>query len=156
MKLGKNTLRKFKLTGWTFELRQTDRTVGECNYDDKLISVNKEFTKFAKFNEFKDTLLHEIAHVLAGFRAGHGKKWKLIMKQLGCRNINASYKRVYFKEVGDLEVKCKYCGDKIIIPTYLVKQFRESTLYCGKCCKKHNGDRVSKRYKFIEVVCNDS
>ena len=34
--------------------------------------------------EARDTLLHEIAHALAGIAAGHGPAWRQVARSLGC------------------------------------------------------------------------
>lgn len=38
----------------------------------------------ASEEEILETILHEIAHLLAGPRAGHGPKWKVIARSIGC------------------------------------------------------------------------
>ena len=36
-------------------------------------------------DKVKDTILHEIAHAIAGYSAGHGQKWKDVCIQIGAK-----------------------------------------------------------------------
>jgi predicted SprT family Zn-dependent metalloprotease len=45
--------------------------------------LKKEFAVFANDAKFKNTVLHEIAHAIAGPEAGHGSQWKRIAHQIG-------------------------------------------------------------------------
>src|SRR5262249_31162680 len=56
----------------------------------------------------RDTLLHEIAHALAGRDAGHGPLWKAM-----CRRAGAKPERLSFEAdmpAGRWQAKCGCCG----------------------------------------------
>lgn len=59
--------------------------------------------------EVRDTILHEIAHVLAGIRAGHGPAWKDVARSLGARpEACASPKaRIAYR----YKLVCPKCGE---------------------------------------------
>jgi len=78
--------KQFKLEGWKIKLNGAKTSLGICYYNDKSIRISKHFLRGPTCTESKmrDTVLHEIAHALAGPKTGHGKKWKEMAKQIGC------------------------------------------------------------------------
>ncbi|WP_345544889.1 SprT-like domain-containing protein [Microbacterium jejuense] len=68
---------------WTFGFDNAKRRAGLCDYTHKRISVSRYLS--AKYDDDTNhqTLLHEVAHALAGARAGHGPRWKAIARDLG-------------------------------------------------------------------------
>ena len=69
--------------GWTFAFDNAKTRAGLCNYTDKRISVSKYLAARYEDDEIHQVLLHEVAHAIAGTRAGHGPKWKAVAKELG-------------------------------------------------------------------------
>ncbi len=69
--------------GWTFEFDRSIKRMGLCSYRRKVISVSKPLAEVNSEETVRDTILHEIAHVLAGAIAGHGCVWKLLAKSIG-------------------------------------------------------------------------
>lgn len=49
----------------------------------KRITVSKYLAARYEDDEIHQVLLHEVAHALAGTRAGHGPRWKAIASDLG-------------------------------------------------------------------------
>lgn len=78
--------------GWSFEWTHThNRNRGMCRYREKLISFNAAFINIAEEDEFRQTILHEIAHALAGPESrAHGIEWKRIARSIGVRNPRAT------------------------------------------------------------------
>ncbi|WP_437584124.1 SprT-like domain-containing protein [Paramicrobacterium sp. CJ85] len=68
---------------WTFAFDNAKKRAGLCNYTTKQISVSRYLAARYDDDEIHQVLLHEVAHALAGPRAGHGPKWKTIAKELG-------------------------------------------------------------------------
>lgn len=68
---------------WTFAFDNAKRRAGACDYTRKRITVSRYLT--ARYDDATNhqTLLHEVAHALAGARAGHGATWKRIARSLG-------------------------------------------------------------------------
>ena len=137
MKLGKQMLLKHKLDDWTFKLNNAKRCFGTCNYKNKTIYISRIIAKLNSEDEVKDTILHEIAHILAG-KQGHNHIWK---EQ--CLKIGANPKRDCGKEIilprGKYEAVCKKCST-------IYKRFRKSKvlIVCGMCYS-----RSDKRNKLI-------
>jgi len=73
--------------GWRFQLCRSKRTVGWCKYDRKTIELSENYLHETE-EKLKDTILHEVAHALAGYFAGHGPQW-----QAWCRVVGAKPQR---------------------------------------------------------------
>ena len=71
------------LEEWTFRFSAAQGRLGECREREKLIRLSLRHAVKADPREVKDTILHEIAHALAGARAGHGPAWKAIAERIG-------------------------------------------------------------------------
>ncbi|NLB46655.1 MAG: SprT family zinc-dependent metalloprotease [Microbacteriaceae bacterium] len=68
---------------WTFGFDHAKRRAGLCNYAKKRISVSRYLAVKHSEHEVYQTLLHEVAHALAGHEAGHGAQWRRIARDLG-------------------------------------------------------------------------
>jgi hypothetical protein len=64
-----------RLAGWTFGLAASKRRVGACKYRRKRIEIADFYARHNPDATVLDTLLHEIAHALAGPAAKHGPAW---------------------------------------------------------------------------------
>lgn len=84
-RMAREELAKNGLHDWCFELDNCRTTFGSCNFYKKKITMSRILSKHNTIEECRDTLLHEIAHALAGDMAGHGEEWKHIALRLGCR-----------------------------------------------------------------------
>lgn len=70
-------------SGWSFAFDNAKTRAGLCNYTAKRISVSKYLAARYEDDEIHQVLLHEVAHAIAGTRAGHGSKWKAVAQDLG-------------------------------------------------------------------------
>lgn len=70
--------------GWRYggELRAA-HTLGRTYYRDKKIRLSKHLLEQAEEKDILDTILHEVAHVIAGPGAKHGPVWKAHATRLG-------------------------------------------------------------------------
>ena len=68
---------------WTFAFDNAKRRAGLCNYTTKRISVSRYLAGRYEDDEIHQILLHEVAHAMAGPKAGHGPRWKAIGKEIG-------------------------------------------------------------------------
>ena len=71
------------LTDWTFCFSASRRTIGSCKEKDKVIQIGRQHAANDPPVQVTDTILHEIAHALAGTAAGHGPAWRRIAQQIG-------------------------------------------------------------------------
>ncbi|WP_432799372.1 SprT-like domain-containing protein [Poriferisphaera sp. WC338] len=82
-------LKAHDLSDWSFTFNHRKRSLGLCRYREKQIELSLHYIKRNEHDAIKDTILHEIAHALAGHEAGHGPKW--IKK---CQEIGANPQRL--------------------------------------------------------------
>lgn len=68
---------------WSFGFDNAKRRAGLCDFANKRISVSRYLAARYDDDTNHQTLLHEVAHALAGPKAGHGAKWKTIARELG-------------------------------------------------------------------------
>lgn len=68
---------------WTLTFDSAKRRAGLCRYDTKTISLSRHLTALYSPAEVRETVLHEIAHALAGPKAGHGPKWRRVARGIG-------------------------------------------------------------------------
>jgi predicted SprT family Zn-dependent metalloprotease len=68
---------------WSFAFDNAKRRAGLCDYTRKRISLSRYLTARYDDETNRQTLLHEIAHALAGSGAAHGAAWKRTARALG-------------------------------------------------------------------------
>lgn len=68
---------------WTFAFDHARTRAGSCDYTRKRITVSRHIAAISSDDDIHQVLLHEVAHALAGSKAGHGARWKRISQQLG-------------------------------------------------------------------------
>ena len=68
---------------WSFGFDNAKTRAGLCNYTHKRISVSRYLAARYEDDEIHQVLLHEVAHAMAGTRAGHGPRWKAVAAGLG-------------------------------------------------------------------------
>lgn len=74
------------LEGWRFEFDRAKTRCGCTNYGSKVISISKYYIDDPLVDDadIMNTVLHEIAHVIAGYEAGHNQRWRMIAQSIGC------------------------------------------------------------------------
>ena len=68
---------------WVFRFDNANKRFGCCRYGDRTITLSRNLTEVNALTEVKNTILHEIAHALAGRAAGHGPTWQAIARRIG-------------------------------------------------------------------------
>jgi predicted SprT family Zn-dependent metalloprotease len=74
-----------KRQGWTFAFDRARKRFGSCQHARRRITLSAPLTRIAHEEDVLDTIRHEIAHALAGPRAGHGVRWRAIAAQVGAK-----------------------------------------------------------------------
>ncbi len=81
--------------GWSFQVDRAKARCGCCTFGPNIISISKFYIQgqHVTTQDIRNTILHEIAHALAGPDAGHGPKWKAIALKIGCdgTRLNSSW-----------------------------------------------------------------
>ncbi len=70
---------------WTFDFDHAKRRAGQCDFTRRRITLSRYLTARYDDETNLQTLLHEVAHALAGPEEGHGARWKRIARSLGYR-----------------------------------------------------------------------
>lgn len=68
---------------WTFGFDNAKRRAGQCDYTKKRITMSRYLAARYDDDTNRQTILHEIAHALAGHAAGHGPAWRRTARGLG-------------------------------------------------------------------------
>jgi predicted SprT family Zn-dependent metalloprotease len=83
--LARKLMNEHGLHDWQFCFDRAKRRAGSCRHKRKLITLSSNYAEKNSEEDIQDTILHEIAHALAGPKVGHGPEWKLICLQIGAR-----------------------------------------------------------------------
>ena len=71
------------LEEWTLRFGAAQRRLGACLEQSKIIEIARWHAAHDEPGQVTDTILHEIAHALAGANAGHGPDWKAVARRIG-------------------------------------------------------------------------
>ncbi|MGL4419421.1 MAG: SprT-like domain-containing protein [Gemmataceae bacterium] len=82
---GQTAIDAFGLSGWHLVITRGVRQLGICRYSHQEIGLSKHLYWRNPPETIRNTLLHEIAHALAGYAAGHGPVWQKIALQIGAK-----------------------------------------------------------------------
>jgi len=129
---------------------------GRADYRQKLIFLNPRLVEHPP--EIDRTLRHELAHILAQFRAGrrrispHGPEWQQACRDLGiadekrCHTLTFPAKRYTARFI----YRCPNCRRGF--PR--VRKLKR-TVACLACCRAHNGGEFDVRFR-LKLVSNTS
>ena len=124
--------------GWSFGWNKRKTAFGVCNFTRKEISLSRFMLECGESNEsMQATIMHEIAHAIAGHKAGHGPEWVRVMIDLGqepnrCREARGAvikhkwyrsckscdYKRGFHRRPKHRDTSCPYCSGGRYNPDY--------------------------------------
>ena len=71
------------LTGWTLAFGEARKRLGDCHFRHHMIRISRTHALEGSEEQIRDTVLHEIAHAIAGHEAGHGPLWKATARRIG-------------------------------------------------------------------------
>lgn len=143
--IANNLLCKHNLTDWSFKFDNAKKRYGNCNYTRKIISISRNLYELNEFSSSLDTLLHEIAHALAGFSNGHNEVWKQKAIELGCSATRCHNNETVKPSLIGVCPNCKQT----------IKRHRRKVLACGQCCKRHNNNKYTDKFNFVWIKNND-
>lgn len=128
----KNLIQEYLGDTWHFKWSRAIREYGSCSHTCKIIHISKPLAELNDWTETKDTVLHEIAHALAGSGHGHDDTWKNI-----CKEIGATPERCYGDSVERPPAKyvaiCPKC-QKIYLRNRMPRGRRYSCSKCSNGC----------------------
>jgi predicted SprT family Zn-dependent metalloprotease len=123
---------KHGLHGWTFGLGNTKRQLGVCKYRTKRIEIAEYYARNSPWETVLDTLLHEIAHAIAGPAARHGRAWKAVASRLGATPRACDNSQDPVMKPGDWQTTCPACKKTF----HRYKRPRSLTGYRCKCAAR--------------------
>jgi predicted SprT family Zn-dependent metalloprotease len=115
---------------WRFQFDESVRRFGLCSYQTSTISLSRTLTELNTIDVVQDTILHEIAHALAGPTAKHGRVWQLMAQSIGAK-----------------PERC-YSSDEVQTPT---APWQAICQFCHRVIKRH---RI--RFDQTKTWCNCS
>ena len=118
--------------GWHFSFDRAKRRAGACHYSKRTITMSSTYVSLNTEDSIRNTMLHEIAHALAGFRAAHGAEWVRVAKSIGCDG-----KRCTSEAITDVKARYEaYCPTGL----HLAAQYHRrpgDRMLRGGYCRKH-------------------
>ncbi|QEH35786.1 SprT-like family protein [Aquisphaera giovannonii] len=127
--IAREELARHGLHAWTFGLSKARRRLGVCKYHRKRIEIAEYYARNSPEASVLDTLLHEIAHAIAGPAARHGPRWKAVAVRLGATPRSCETSGDAVLEPGDWRATCPACENVV----HLYRRPRSLTGYRCKC-----------------------
>lgn len=133
---------------WYPRLRST---AGMANYRESLVLLNPRLKEFGEL-EVETTLRHELAHLVAKYRAGrrriepHGEEWRRACRDLGlpdeqrCHNLPLPRRKVARPYL----YLCPSCNMEV----RRVRPFRRRVA-CLECCRQSNRGAYDDRFQLL-------
>lgn len=114
---------------WSFRFDTAKTRAGLCNFTKRTISVSKYLAARSTLADVEQTLLHEIAHALAGPDAGHGEVWLVLARSIGYTG-SRTHDGPVAREFARWHGECPN-GHEVV-------RFRRPTrpMSCGKCTRR--------------------
>lgn len=91
--MARRLMEEHGLTGWTLAFVEARRRLGDCHYQDRVIRISRAHALEGSEEQIRDTVLHEIAHAIAGPEAGHGPLWRATARRIGATPRAKTYER---------------------------------------------------------------
>ena len=147
-------------SGWRFRWGSAKRQIGSVRIRQqtsrqtarrvttKTLTLSRPLVRSNSEAEVRDTILHEIAHALAGPENGHNAVWKRV-----CRRIGAKPQRLAGEGVNGIKprylVTCGRCGRELGRRHRRIGPDRLQRSYCRACGPPSKGqirvhDSISK------------
>lgn len=80
----KELFEEHELYDWRFEFSREKKALGRCFYKAKKITFSEHYIESPR-ETIENTLLHEIAHAIAGEGHGHDEYWKSVCRRIGAK-----------------------------------------------------------------------
>lgn len=85
--LARDLMDSYGLASWGFAFDRAKTRHGQCDYTNQRITLSSYFVELNEEPLVRETILHEIAHAIAGSSAGHGPRWQALARNLGVRPV---------------------------------------------------------------------
>jgi len=109
-RLARDLMNQHGLTGWYFQFDRAKTRFGQCSHSRRRISLSEPLVLVNDEHQVRDTILHEIAHALAGPHAGHGPAWRTVCRQIGADPSRCVDSATIATPPAPYVVVCENCG----------------------------------------------
>jgi predicted SprT family Zn-dependent metalloprotease len=127
--LARQEMTRCGIGGWAFGWNRRKRSLGLCRYRERRIELSVYFVKANDGEQVRETILHEIAHALAGEKAGHGPLWKAMCQRVGCKPVRCDHGDAVMPK-GRWVARCTACGKEYWRHR---RPTRRATYWCRGC-----------------------
>ena len=116
-------LKKWGLTekGWKFTFNRALSYAGYCEPNKKEIRISGPICEVETEEFIKDTVLHEIAHALAGCEHGHDTVWQSWARKVGASTAATYHESKAIKNAKLAKAKYVMCFEGKVVKPYLRK-----------------------------------
>lgn len=119
---------RFEWSGKMTRAAGNARSTGLIRFSAQIWSIGENH-----FDAFRNTVLHEIAHIIAGARHGHDDVWKRIAMNIGCTGERCHQLEVP-KSKPRQEWPCSVCAETMLLgPRQINKAKRGYSYRHGSC-----------------------
>lgn len=113
------------------------RAAGQARSSINEITLSKKIWSFEEnsLEEFKNTIIHEVAHVLVGNAHGHDATWRAMALKLGCNGEQYHELRTPpRRRQRTYEIACSRCGRPIEVGVMRYRRYLAGTNYHHSSC----------------------
>jgi len=124
--LAREKMDYYGLKDWAFRFMHSDRALGYCYYDAKIIELSVPLTLINDPGIVLNTVLHEIAHAISPKR-GHCREWRITARKIGAIPEAKTGSEHGAKLLYKYAALCGHCGREY----FADKNFKRT--YCTEC-----------------------
>jgi predicted SprT family Zn-dependent metalloprotease len=102
---GRRLMDEHGLQDWKLALSRATNTLGQAKLNQGTVVLSRTFVELNEWKDVRETVLHEIAHVLVFLKHGndvnvkpHGREWKNTAYSIGCENVRATARGIVSPE----------------------------------------------------------
>lgn len=136
--LCESLLVKHNLHSWKCKINnEHNEWSGICNHSRKTIELSHYLSR-CSLDYILDTILHEIAHAIAGYHEHHGVRWHKIAREIGCSG------EIHGVKISEKYLAiCENCGYHHT-RTQLAYNNKFS---CSFCCEKYSEGKYNSKFQ---------
>lgn len=117
------------------------RTYGTCNFGKREITISGPLARANDEARTRDTIAHEVAHAIAGYKAGHGPDWKAACALTGA-TPKACYEAADTALVGRFQAVCEGCAATVAARTRWTPKMNQALRHKPSKCTVKGGGRL--------------
>ncbi len=145
-----------KSEGWSFHWNKRTTALGLTHFRTRQIELSILFASVLPMEVMENTSLHEVAHALAGFHAGHDLEWQEYALLVGakperCANVEEYRHLLTPATMGyKYSAVCQTCNYQFHF-SRMGKQWKTGRKACNQCCNKYNRGKWDERF-ILQII----